>query len=88
MDIIRIGVGEKDRAGVEDIGAKAAILAQVAALGLPVPPAFVLPIGLGAALLAGDRTAERKFIEGLEKGIAFLEAATGKRFGDRRPRCP
>ena len=84
MDIIRIGVGEKDRAGVEDIGAKAAILAQVAALGLPVPPAFVLPIALGAALLAGDRTAERKFIEGLEKGIAFLEAATGKSFGDRR----
>jgi hypothetical protein len=35
----------------ESVGAKAANLARMAALGLPVPPAFVLPIELSTAIL-------------------------------------
>ena len=68
----------------EAIGAKASILARVAGLGLPVPPAFVLPIELGAAMSAGDQDAERTFVASLRDGIAFLEEATGLCFGDRR----
>ena len=46
MQITRIHVGSKEQAAAEIIGAKAANLARVASLGLPVPPAFVLPIEL------------------------------------------
>jgi pyruvate,orthophosphate dikinase len=49
--VIRIGTGFKESPSAEEIGAKAAQLAEVAALGLPVPPAFVLPISLGTQFL-------------------------------------
>jgi pyruvate,orthophosphate dikinase len=80
--MIKAGGGEGG--SPEEIGAKASILARVAELGLPVPPAFVLPIALGAAMSAGDKDAERTFVTCLKEGIAFLEDATGLRFGHRR----
>jgi len=84
MQIARIGAGSSEAYSPEFVGNKAANLARVAALGLPVPPAFVLPIGLCAAILRGDDTATRELAEGLTEGITFLERATGKRFADRR----
>jgi pyruvate,orthophosphate dikinase len=51
---------------------------------VPVPPAFILPISLGAAMAAGDRGAEAAFLDGLKEGISYLETATGRGFGDRR----
>ena len=68
----------------ETIGAKAASLVGMAALGLPVPFGFVLPIELCAQSSAGDPHAEHQLVDGLKEGIAFLENVTGKRFGDRR----
>jgi phosphoenolpyruvate synthase/pyruvate phosphate dikinase len=56
----------------------------MAVLGLPVPPAFVLPISLCAATVAGSAEAVRDLADGLTEGMAFLENATGKRLGDRR----
>ncbi len=84
MKIIRIADGSKAQHAAEVIGAKAANLAHMAALGLPVPPAFVLPISLCAAIAEGDQRARQKLGEGLTEGIAFLEQATGRAFGDRR----
>ena len=84
MSIVKIKTGGCGSGTAEEIGAKAAILAQVARLGLPVPPAFVLPIALGAAMRDGDKDAERAFAAGLADGIAFLEEETGLRFGHRR----
>ena len=84
MHIVRIKSGRGEGGSPEAIGAKASILARVAGLGLPVPPAFVLPIELGAAMSAGDQDAERTFVASLKDGIAFLEDATGLCFGDRR----
>jgi pyruvate,orthophosphate dikinase len=84
MRIVKIKTGGSEGGTPEEIGAKAAILARVAGFGLPVPPAFVLPIKVGAALLAGDKEAERAFAAGLEEGIAYLEEETGQSFGDRR----
>ena len=49
MQIARIGDGAAEQYSAEMVGNKAANLARMAALGLPVPPAFVLPIGLCAA---------------------------------------
>jgi pyruvate, orthophosphate dikinase len=86
MRIVRIKTGASAAGTPETIGAKAAILARVASFGLPVPPAFVLPIDLGAAMMQGDKDAERAFADGLEEGIAFLEEETGQSFG--HPRHP
>jgi pyruvate,orthophosphate dikinase len=84
MKPLYIGDGSKTLHTAETAGAKAANLSRMAALDLPVPPAFVLPVDLCAAIVDRDRTAERKLSAGLEEGIAFLERATGRRFGDRR----
>ncbi|HET7885887.1 MAG TPA: PEP/pyruvate-binding domain-containing protein [Bradyrhizobium sp.] len=85
MEIVCIGSSSGRTYSAEEIGAKAANLARMAALGLPVPPAFVLPIAHCAAMLS-RQDADRDLRDGLKVGIAFLEQATGKRFGDdRRP---
>ena len=84
MHIVRIGDGSATRHAAEVVGSKASNLARVAALGLPVPPAFVLPIKLCAAIASGDHNAKQELSDGLRAGIEFLEGATGKRFGDRR----
>ncbi len=84
MQIVCIGEGFAERHSADHIGAKAANLARMAVLGLPVPPAFVLPVKLCAAVVDGDPHAERHVIDGLAEGVAYLERATGKRFGDRR----
>ena len=84
MHIVCIGNGSTQRYPAEVVGAKAANLARMAALGLPVPPAFVLPIKLCAALARDDHIAKQKLQDGLADGIAFLEDATGARLGDRR----
>lgn len=82
MQIVCIGGGSTACHSAEEIGAKAANLARMAALGLAVPPAFVLPVGLCADIIEGRALAERHLRDGLKEGVAFLERATGKRFGD------
>ena len=84
MEIARIGGRSTEQHSADEIGAKAANLARMAALGLPVPPAFVLPVKLCADIIDDHAHAERHLRDGLKEGIAFLEDATGKRFGDRR----
>lgn len=84
MKIVRIGDGSRELPSAEEIGAKAANLARMAALGLAVPPAFVLPVRLCADVVAGKAEATRHLLGGLQEGIAFLEEATGRSFGDRR----
>ena len=84
MQIARIGDGSNQRYSAEVVGGKAANLAHMAALGLPVPPAFVLPVELCAAIVSGERNAMQILTEALAEGIGFLQNATGKRFGDRR----
>src|SRR3974377_1913442 len=84
MQIVRIGGETSVKPSAETVGAKAANLARIAALGLPVPPAFVLPVELCAAIVKGDSKARRCLADGLTEGIKFLENATGKLLGDRR----
>ena len=84
MHIVHIGNGSTKPYSAETVGAKAANLARMAALGLPVPPAFVLPIELCAAIVRDDPHAKQQLANGLAEGIAFLESATGRVFGDRR----
>jgi pyruvate, orthophosphate dikinase len=84
MQIARIGDGSGERYPAEIVGGKAANLARMAALGLPVPPAFVLPIDLCAATVRGDAAAAEDLADGLTEGMEFLENVTGRLFGDRR----
>ena len=84
MHIVRIGGASTEQHSAKAIGAKAANLARMAALGLPVPPAFVLPVKLCADIIDRNDHAERALRDGLKQGIEFLESTTGKRFGDRR----
>ena len=65
MQIARIGGKTTEQVSAEIIGAKAANLARMAALGLPVPPAFVLPVGLCADIIAGQAHVEQALREGL-----------------------
>ena len=84
MRIIRIGEASAAETSPDVVGAKAANLARIAALGLPVPPAFVLPIEFCAAIARGDAAARKDLVDGLEEGMKFLERASGRIFGDRR----
>lgn len=68
----------------ERAGSKAAQLWRMSCLGLNVPPAFVLPTGLCAAVNREDKPALAAMAEGLRAGIARLEATTGRRLGDSR----
>jgi pyruvate,orthophosphate dikinase len=84
MDIVLIGRHPAQLRPPSEIGAKAANLARMAANGIPVPPAFVLPVALCAAIVRGDHDARHELNDALARGIAFLEQETGRRFGDRR----
>ena len=77
--LIACGEGAAPSAGVELIGFKAFNLARMAALGLPVPPAFVLDTGWCQRL---DALSPSQWAPALQA----LEQATGLGFGDvRRP---
>jgi pyruvate, orthophosphate dikinase len=71
-------------ANVELVGSKAAQLARMSRLGLPVPPAFVMPTSLCNGVNRKDEAALRALKSGLRLGIARLESATGRRLGDSR----
>jgi pyruvate,orthophosphate dikinase len=81
-------LGGPDRAdhSPSNIGAKAAELARLADAGLPVPPAFVLSTQTCANYhrSGGDLDPDINVL--LERGVAYLEQATGRCFGAaRRP---
>ena len=71
-------------ATAELVGSKAAQLARMSRLGLPVPPAFVMSTSLCSGVNRKDGAAVQALKSGLRLGIARLESATGRRFGDSR----
>ncbi|HTO83653.1 MAG TPA: PEP/pyruvate-binding domain-containing protein [Methylomirabilota bacterium] len=66
------------------VGNKAANLSRMAAMGLPVPPAFVVPTSLCAGINKDEPAARAALDRALDDGVRFLEEQTGRRFGDRR----
>ena len=75
------GVAEGGREDGDLLGGKGANLAEMAALGLPVPPGFTISTAVAAHL---DR--EGQFPPSLRDevaaGLLHIERVTGKRFGD------
>jgi pyruvate, orthophosphate dikinase len=74
------------RPGREVVGGKGASIAEMRALGLPVPPAFVLPIDECRRFHAADEQLDSEVWGAVLGGIEYLEGETGRRFGD--PRSP
>ncbi|WP_043661604.1 pyruvate, phosphate dikinase [Thermocrispum municipale] len=66
----------------EVLGGKAFSIGKMLSLGLPVPPAFVLPTAVCAEYYAADRRLPGHVVGDLREGIAALERAVCRRFGD------
>jgi pyruvate,orthophosphate dikinase len=81
--MVWLGPGEPDE-GVtaETVGSKAEGLWRMGRLGLNTPPAFALSTRLCAEVNADPDKAAGLVAEGLRAGIARLEDASGRRFGD------
>ena len=86
--VYRFGGGhtDGDRSLKELLGGKGANLAEMSRLGLPVPPGFTVTTAACAAFYDAGRAWPDGLEEEVEAGVAHLEGATGRRFGDpRRP---
>jgi pyruvate, orthophosphate dikinase len=64
------------------VGGKGANLAGMAAIGLPVPPGFTISTEICAAYAQGAHRIDDALRAEVARGIAHIEAATGRVFGD------
>lgn len=64
------------------LGGKGANLAEMARLGLPVPPGFTLTTEVCTAFYAGNRAYPDGLQDEVAAALAALESAMGARFGD------
>jgi pyruvate,orthophosphate dikinase len=64
------------------LGGKGANLAEMSSLGLPVPPGFTVSTEACTHYYANGRSWPAGLEEQVRGGLARVEAATGKRFGD------
>jgi pyruvate,orthophosphate dikinase len=70
------------RPGRELVGGKGASIAEMRALGLPVPPAFVLPIDECRRFHGAGEQLDEEAWDAVLRGIEHLERDTARRFGD------
>jgi len=82
--VYRFGGGMSDSQGGsrELLGGKGANLAEMASIGLPVPPGFTVSTEMCARYYEeGERFPDSLRAE-IAQGLAHIEAVTGRRFGD------
>src|SRR3954470_18511281 len=82
--VFRFGGGITDgEAGNRNLlGGKGANLAEMASIGLPVPPGFTISTGMCALYYAEGQSFPDSLRTEVAEGLAHIEAVTGKRFGD------
>ena len=82
--VYRFGGGEADGdAGMRALlGGKGANLAEMAAIGLPVPPGFTITTELCNAYYAAGRTVPAGLEAEIEAGLSHIEGIAGAGFGD------
>ncbi|WP_300545672.1 pyruvate, phosphate dikinase [Maricaulis sp.] len=82
--VYAFGGGDSEgEAGMRELlGGKGANLAEMAKLGLPVPPGFTITTGVCTAYYENDKAYPDGLDAQVETALAKLEAAVGKRFGD------
>src|SRR5665213_317551 len=72
------------RAGMKDLlGGKGANLAEMANLGLPVPPGFTITTAVCTHYYANKQTYPKDLEKQVDSGLAHIAKITGRRFGDR-----
>src|SRR5262249_2040055 len=67
------------------LGGKGANLAEMASLGLPVPPGFTITTEVCAGYYAGGRRLPEDLAAEVEAALAHVGAAVGATFGDPPP---
>ena len=65
------------------LGGKGAGLAEMANLGLPVPPGFTITTAVCTYFYAHEKSYPADLIDQIETGLAYIARVTGKKFGDR-----
>ena len=66
------------------LGGKGANLAEMANLGLPVPPGFTIPTSVCTYFYAHEKTYPKELKPQVEKALDYVGKLTGKVFGDTR----
>ncbi|MBW4331504.1 pyruvate, phosphate dikinase [Stakelama sp. CBK3Z-3] len=64
------------------LGGKGANLAEMASIGLPVPPGFTISTEMCTRYYEEGETFPDSLREEVAKGVAHIEGVTGKKFGD------
>ncbi|MGH6678389.1 MAG: PEP/pyruvate-binding domain-containing protein, partial [Bradyrhizobium sp.] len=84
--VFTFGGGKAEgRASMRDLlGGKGANLAEMANLGLPVPPGFTIPSSVCTYFYAHDKTYPKELEAQVERALDHLGKLTGKAFGDAR----
>jgi pyruvate,orthophosphate dikinase len=82
--VFTFGDGKAEgKAGLRDLlGGKGANLAEMANLGLPVPPGFTIPTSVCTYFYAHDKTYPRELKAQVEKALDHVGKLAGKAFGD------
>jgi len=76
------GLSEGGKGDKELLGGKGANLAEMASIGLPVPPGFTISTEMCTRFYAEGKAFPASLRAEVAEGIAHIEKVTGKRFGD------
>src|SRR5512143_2877695 len=72
------------RAGMKDLlGGKGAGLAEMANLGLPVPPGFTITTAVCTHYYDNDKSYPKDLTKQVDAGLTHIARITGRTFGDR-----
>jgi pyruvate, orthophosphate dikinase len=84
--VFTFGDGEAEgKASLRDLlGGKGANLAEMANLGLPVPPGFTIPTSVCTYFYANDKTYPKELKAQVEKALEQVGKMAGKVFGDAK----
>ncbi len=82
--VYAFGGGDSEgEAGMRELlGGKGANLAEMANLGLPVPPGFTITTAVCVSYYENERQYPAELNDQVESALAQLESAVGKKFGD------
>lgn len=78
------GKAEGSVAMKNQLGGKGANLADMCALGLPVPPGFTVPTDVCVAYYAANKHFPDALAEQVQAGVQYIERAVGRVFGDAK----
>src|SRR5439155_25363983 len=76
------GVSDGGKGDKELLGGKGANLAEMASIGLPVPPGFTISTAMCTRYYEEGERFPDALLDEVQEGIAHIEEVTGKSFGD------